>query len=280
MKRKIRISDIILKALIYIFSAVTILFLGWIIGFVLIKGMPHVSLSFLTTDYRGSNHGILPMIVSTLYMILLALVIATPIGIGSAIYLNEYAKPGRVVDAIRFAIESLAGIPSIIYGLFGYALFVVLIFKKFSILAGALTISILILPVIIRTTEEALKSVPNSYREGSLALGATKLHTTLKVVLPSAVSGIVVAVILSIGRIIGETAVLIFTSGTAIRGIAEVGVLDPSRTIAIHMYMLAKEGKDIEGAYATAAVLIVIVCTLNLLAEFIGSKLKKGVEAN
>jgi phosphate transport system permease protein len=276
VKPKVFSSDFILRSLIYFFSGLTIAFLGWIIIFVLMKGLPHVSLGFLTTQYKGSNHGILPMIISTVYMILLSLAIATPIGIGSAIYLNEYAKQGRLVSIARFATESLAGIPSIIYGLFGFAFFVTALHMRFSILAGALTISILILPVIIRTTEEALKTVPMSYREGSLALGASKLETILRVILPSAIPGITVAIILSIGRVVGETAVLIFTAGTAIRGV-NVDIFDPSRTIAVHLYMLAKEGMDPNEAYATAAVLIILVGGLNLIAQIISDRLKKKV---
>jgi phosphate transport system permease protein len=276
MNSKFLSTDFILKALIYFFSGLTIAFLGWIIIFVLMKGLPHITLDFLTTEYKGSSKGILPMIISTVYMIILSLAIATPIGIGSAIYLNEYAKQGRLVAVMRFATESLAGIPSIIYGLFGFAFFVTALHMRFSILAGALTISILILPVIIRTTEEALKTVPISYREGSLALGASKLETILRVTLPSAIPGITVAVILSIGRVVGETAVLIFTAGTAIRGV-NVDIFDPSRTIAVHLYMLAKEGMAPEQAYATAAVLIILVGGLNLIAQVISDKLKKKV---
>ncbi|MDD4048170.1 MAG: phosphate ABC transporter permease PstA [Clostridia bacterium] len=269
------IEDKVLKFFIYFFSFLTLGVLAWILIFVLIKGLPNISLEFLTTAYKGKNHGILPMIISTLYVIILSVIISTPIGICSAIHLTEYSKPGKIVRLIRFATETLASIPSIIYGLFGFVFFVVALKLKFSLISGSLTLSIMVLPTIIRTTEEALKAVPNSYREGSLALGATKLWTIIRVVLPCAIPGILTGVILSIGRIVGESAVLIFTAGTVTQGM-DVSLTDSCRTMSVHLYMLAKEGLSLEETFATAAVLILVVAFINYLAGRIAANIKKG----
>lgn len=214
--------------------------------------------------------GIVPMFVSTIYIILLSLAIAGPVGISAAIYLNEYAKPGRILNSIRFAIQNLAGIPSIIYGLFGMLLFVQTLKMQYSILAGSLTLSILLLPTIISTTEEALKEIPRSYREGSYGLGATKLQTIAKIILPGALPGILVAVILSIGRIVGESAALIFTAGT-IAQIPEglVGGKSSAATLTTKMYWLIKETGDLSSASSIAVVLLILIILLNIASKMI-----------
>ncbi len=214
--------------------------------------------------------GIIPMLVSTIYIILLSLVISGPIGIGAAIYLNEYAKPGRILNSIRFAIQNLAGIPSIIYGLFGMLLFVQVLKMQYSILAGSLTLSILLLPTIISTTEEALKEIPRSYREGSYGLGATKLQTIARIILPGALPGILVAVILSIGRIVGESAALIFTAGT-IAQIPEglVGGKASAATLTTKMYWLIKESGDLSAASSIAVILLILIVLLNIASKMI-----------
>ena len=215
--------------------------------------------------------GIFSNIITTLYMVFLSLIIALPIGILAAIYMTEYAKPGRLVNAIRFATECLSGIPSIIFGLFGMAFFVVALKFQISLLSGSLTVAIILLPVIIRSTEEALKTVPVSYREGSLALGATKLQTVFKVVLPSAVPGIVTAVLLSIGRVIGESAALLLTAGT----VAQIpGTLfSPGSTLTVQAYYVAKEEGNIELACAIGIVIVLIVIVLNILSRLAADKL-------
>ena len=271
--RKRKINDIIARIIIWGASIFTISVLVWILGYILIKGLPHVNLEFLTSAYRGEKEGILYFIINTLYIVLLTVVISTPIGIFTAIYLVEYSKQGRTVKMIRFAVETLAGIPSIIYGLFGLIFFVTICRLSHSLLAGAFTLSIMVLPTIIRTTEEALKSVPDSFREGSLALGATKLLTTLKVVLPCAIPGILTAVILSIGRIVGETAALIYTSG--INTNLAQNVTSGGRTLSLHLYLLANEGISFDKAFATAAILLIIVFLINIISNKTASKLKR-----
>ncbi len=225
--------------------------------------------------------GIVPMFVSTIYIILLSLAIAGPIGISAAIYLNEYAKPGRILSSIRFAIQNLAGIPSIIYGLFGMLLFVQTLKMQYSILAGSLTLSILLLPTIISTTEEALKEIPRSYREGSYGLGATKLQTIAKIILPGALPGILVAVILSIGRIVGESAALIFTAGT-IAQIPQglVGGKSSAATLTTKMYWLIKETGDLSSASSIAVVLLVLIILLNVASKMITRTFLKKTGSN
>lgn len=207
-------------------------------------------------------------------MVVLSILVATPVGVLSAIYLQEYAKKGKVVTAIRFATESLAGIPSIIYGLFGGIFFVTVLDMKFSILSGALTVAIIILPIIIRTTEEALKTVPQSYREASLALGSTKFQTLYKVVLPSAIPGILSGIILSVGRVIGESAAILLTAGTVAQ--MPSSIFDSARTLTVQAYLLTKEKGDIAGAASIGIVLIVIVLLLNMIAKLVAKKLNKA----
>lgn len=273
--KKIRITDKILSSLIWIFAFLTVAILAWIIIYILYKGIGHVNWSFISTIYRPGKGltGILPMIISTLYLIVLTIAISAPVGIFSAIYLVEYAKEGPVLRIIRFTTETLAGIPSIIYGLFGFIFFVTTLHLRYSLISGALTLSIMVLPTIIRTTEESLKAVPESYKEGSLALGATKLTTIIRVILPCAIPGILSAVILSIGRIVGESAAVIFTAGmsTNIPG----SIMDSGRTLTVHLYQLANEGISFQQAYATAAVLIIIVALINFSAGKIASLVKR-----
>lgn len=271
-----RAKENILKTLVYLSALFTVTVLVTIVGYIFMKGISGISLSFLTNEYSASgvDSGIFPMIISTLYTVGLSIVVATPIGVLSAIYLQEYAKKGKMVSTIRFATESLAGIPSIIYGLFGGIFFVVTLKMKYSILAGSLTIGIIILPVIIRTTEEALKTVPKSYREASLALGSTKFQTLYKVVLPSAIPGILSGIILSVGRVIGESAAVILTAGT----VAQLPgtIFDSARTLTVHAYLLTKEKGDISQAASIGIVLIVIVLVLNTMAKIVAKKLNKA----
>jgi phosphate transport system permease protein len=269
------LQDRILELLVWLCSFFTLGMLVWILLYILAQGIPHLSWEFLTTPYRGESKGILPMVLATIYVILLSVAVAAPIGICAAVYLTEYAQAGRLVGLIRFATESLAGIPSIIYGMFGFVFFVTALKLKFSLLAGSLTLAIMVLPAMIRTTEEALQAVPAAYREASLALGATKLWTIIRVILPCAIPGILTGIILSIGRIVGETAVLIFTAGTAIQGI-DVALTDSSRTLSVHLYMLAKEGLSLQETFATAAILILIVAAINYLAGRLAANLQKG----
>lgn len=225
--------------------------------------------------------GIVPMVISTVYIISLTLMIAAPIGICAAIYLNEYAKPGKVLNVIRFAIQNLAGIPSIIYGLFGMLVFVQNFKMQYSILAGGLTLSIMLLPTIISTTEETLKEVPNVYRQGSMGLGATKLQTISKIILPSALPGILVAIILSIGRIVGESAALIWTAGTVAQiPTALVGSEAGAATLTTKMYWLIKESADLESATSIAVVLLALVILLNLLSKIITKRFLRNRTGN
>ena len=270
-----KLKDNILNSLLYISSFVTVGVLVLIVGCIFIKGIKGISLDYIFSDYSASGDGgIFPMILSTLYMVLVSIAVSTPIGILSAIYLNEYAKKGKIVEIIRFATECLSGIPSIVYGLFGGIFFVVTLKMQYSIIAGALTVAIIILPVIIRTTEEALKTVPDEYREGSLAMGATKFQTLYKVILPSALPGILSGVILSIGRVIGESAAVFLTAGTVAS--MPSTIFDSARTLTVHSYLLTKELGDISGAASVGIVLIIIVLFLNTAAKFIAKKLNKG----
>ncbi len=259
-----------------IFAAVlTIGALLTLIIWVLWKGIPNLSPELFSLNYTSDNQSMLPAILNTVIITVLALLIAVPVGIGSAIYLVEYAKKGnRFVNIIRMTTETLQGIPSIIYGLFGYLFFNNTLKMGYSILSGSLTLAIMILPLVMRTTEEALLAVPDSYREGSFGLGAGKCRTIFKLVLPSAIPGILAGVILGIGRIVGETAALIFTAGTV--GDIANGLLGSGRTLAVHMYLLSNEGLYIDKAYAVAVILLVLVLLLNAVSNFIAGKLKKG----
>ena len=242
------------------------------VAYILIKGIPNLKPSLFALEYNSENVSMLPAIINTVTMTLLSLALAVPIGVFSAIYLTEYAKRGNpLVKVVRVTTETLAGIPSIVYGLFGYLVFVIACHFGNSMLSGALTLAIMILPTIMRTTEEALLSVPDSFREGSFGLGAGRLRTVFKVVLPSAVPGILSGIILAVGRIVGETAALIYTSGT-VAGIPK-DLMHSGRTLSIHMYALLSEGLYMEGAYATAVVLLVMVLIINMLSGLIAKRL-------
>ena len=273
--KKIRKKDLLMQALIWLCALLTVGILVWIVTYILINGLSNLSWTFISTQYKGDQHGILPMILSTVYIVLLSVAIAAPVGIGAAIYLIEYAREGKILTFIRFATETLAGIPSIIYGLFGFIFFVIYLKLGFSLLSGALTLCIMVLPTIIRTTEEALKAVPASYREGSLALGATKLQTIRLIILPSAIPGILTAIILSIGRIVGETAAIYLTAGMVTR--FPGSIMDSGRTLSVHLYMLAKEGLSFEEAFATAVILIMLVAAINFATSFTAGKIKKSL---
>lgn len=242
------------------------------VAYILIKGIPNLKPSLFALEYNSENVSMLPAIINTVTMTLLSLALAVPIGVFSAIYLTEYAKRGNpLVKVVRVTTETLAGIPSIVYGLFGYLIFVIACHFGNSMLSGALTLAIMILPTIMRTTEEALLSVPDSFREGSFGLGAGRLRTVFRVVLPSAVPGILSGIILAIGRIVGETAALIYTSGT-VAGIPK-DLMHSGRTLSIHMYALLSEGLYMEEAYATAVVLLVMVFIINMLSGLIAKRL-------
>ncbi|WP_375322681.1 phosphate ABC transporter permease PstA [Aliivibrio logei] len=280
LKKQRQIKDQIAAGLIWLSAAITVGFLFWIIWYILSNGLQHVSWSFITDDYTrtGEEHGIFPMIVATLYMVLASIAVAAPLGIMTAIYLTEYAKIGsKFVKVIRFCTESLAGIPSIIFGLFGMTFFVGILGLGFSILSGALTLSILILPVIIRTTEEALMAVPQTFREGSYGLGASKIYTIWRLILPSAMPGILTSVILSIGRVIGESAPVFLTAGMVAR--IPDSLFDSGRTLTVHLYKLTTELFTIEEwnqAYGTATVLIVLVLVINMLTKLLAQKINKA----
>ena len=246
-----------------------------IVGYILIKGIPHLSPELFAWEYNSNNVSMMPSIINTLLMTLISLCVCVPLGIGAAIYLTEYARRGsRLVKIVRMTAETLSGIPSIIYGLFGALFFVVALDMGLSLLSGALTLSIMVLPTIMRTTEEALLAVPDSYREGSFGLGAGRLRTTFKVVLPSAVPGILSGVILAVGRIVGETAALIYTAGT----VAKIpdSVLDSTRTLAVHMYTISTEGLYINQSYATAVVLLVVVLAINAFSSFVAKRIGRS----
>lgn len=267
--------DTLQLVLLWLCGAIAVGFLLLILIYVLSRGIPNIHWAFLSTVYKpglGSS-GIREIIIGTLAMIGLTLLIAVPVGVLAAIYMAEYAKKGKVLSTIRFCVESLAGIPSILYGLFGYTFFVIQCALGFSLISSALTLAIMVLPVIIRSTEEALFTVPNSYREGSLALGASKLTTLLCVVLPCAIPGILSAIILSMGRVMGETAAVYYTAGTMAK--APQSIYSSTRSLAVHLYLLVKEGLNSGEAFATATILIVIIVGLNALASFIAKRLSR-----
>lgn len=267
-----KIQAAVLRALVYAAACLTFGALICLILYILIKGIPNLSLDLFSPEYNTENVSLFPALINTITMTLLSLAMAVPLGVFSAIYLVEYAKRGnKIVGLVRITTETLQGIPSIVYGLFGFLLFVTTFSWGYSLLAGAFTLVIMILPVIMRTTEEALKSVPDSYREGSFGLGAGKLRTVFRIVLPSAVPGILSGVVLSVGRIVGETAALIYTAGT----VAQIpqGLLGSGRTMAVHMYALWSEGLNTRQSYATAVVLLLIVVLLNAASGALAKKI-------
>jgi phosphate transport system permease protein len=272
---KSKIQSIALRIAVYASGLLTVGVLLCLVVYILIKGVPHLSLDLFSLKYTSENVSLFPALINTVTMTLLSLLIAVPLWIFSAIYLVEYAKRGnKLVSVVRITAETLSGIPSIVYGLFGFLLFVTTLGFGYSLLAGALTLSIMILPVIMRTTEEALISVPDSYREGSLGLGAGKLRTIFKIILPSAIPGILAGVILSVGRIVGETAALIYTAGS----VAQIpdNLMGSGRTLSVHLYALWTEGLNTEQSYATAVVLLIMVIGLNTLSAFVAKRLGRG----
>ena len=270
-----KVESIILRVLIFAAAAATFAVLLFLLAYILINGLPNIKPSLFSFTYTSDNASLMPALVNTVIMTALSLVIAIPFGIFSAIFLVEYAKKGnKFVGIIRITAETLSGIPSIVYGLFGMLFFVSALKWGYSILAGAFTMSIMILPLIMRTTEEALKSVPDTYREGSFGLGAGKLRTIFRIVLPAAVPGIMAGVILAIGRIMGETAALMYTAGTVPKMASSP--MDSGRTLAVHMYNLSSEGLYMDQAYATAVILLVLVVGINALSSVIARKLTKA----
>lgn len=265
-------GSLVLLLLVGIAAVITVITLLFLVGYILVNGLPYLKPSLFAWEYNSDNVSMTPAIVNTILMVFLALLFSVPFGIGAAIYLVEYAKKGnKLVGIVRLTAETLTGIPSIIYGLFGMLFFVIALGWSYSMLAGAMTLAIMVLPTVMRTTEEALLCVPLSYREGSFGLGAGKLRTIFKIVLPAAMPGILSGVILSIGRIVGETAALIYTAGT-MTGMA--GVMDSGRTLAIHMYVLSNEGLHKNEANATAVVLLFIVLIINAISSLLAKKLE------
>lgn len=269
-----KIYSAVLKALVVSAAVITIGALLFIICYILFKGVPYLKPSLFALEYNSENVSMLPSIVNTIIMTLISLLIAIPLGVFTAVYLTEYAKRGnKLVEVIRLTADTLSGIPSIIYGLFGMLFYVTALGWGYSILAGSATLGIMILPLIMRTTEEALKSVPDSFREASLGLGAGRLRTIFRIVFPSAVPGILAGVILAVGRIVGETAALMYTAGT----VAQIpeNIMSSGRTLALHMYLLSSEGFNTNEAYATAVVLLLVVAGINALSAAIAKRVGK-----
>lgn len=287
MVKKFRVSDFLLKIAIYISALIAVLILVGIICYVFVRGIGTVNWTFLTTVTSAIKQtvGIAGNLLNTLYIIVITLLIATPIGVGAAIYLNEYARPGKLVSAIEFTTETLSGIPSIIFGLFGMIFFGNTLKLGYSILTGALTLTLMVLPLITRNTQEALRTVPDSYRSGVLGMGATKWYMIRTILLPSSMSGIVTGIILAIGRIVGESAALLFTAGSgyllpkftdSFKGNLKIlgqKALDPGGTLTIELYLQMQKGKY-DTAFGIACVLIVIVLVINLLTKLAAEKLK------
>lgn len=264
----------ILLILIGICTFITVASVLFIICYILINGIPNLTPSLFSLKYNSENVSMLPSIINTVSITFLTLLIAVPVGIFSAVYLVEYAKKGsKFVKVIRVTTETLAGIPSIVFGLFGFLAFVIALGWGYSLIAGVLTLVLMVLPTIIRTTEEALLAVPDTYREGSFGLGAGKLRTIFKIILPSAVPGILSGVILAIGRIVGESAALIFTAGTVAN--TATGLMSSARTLSVHLYCLLTEGLYTKEAYATAVVLLLLVVGINALSNFVAKKIAK-----
>ena len=272
MGRVSKFTQAVAFGLLWTTALITIGCLVLIVLFILKEGLPSVNWEFLTAYPKrmGREGGIFPTIIASLYLTVVSLIIATPIGIGTAIFLTEYTRESIVTKVIRFATETLAGVPSIIFGLFGFAFLVTFLGLGFSILSGAITLALMLLPTIIRTSEEAIKAVPDSYREGSLALGATKWVTIAKVVVPAALPGIITGVILGVGRAIGETAAVWLTVGGALR--LPVSIMDSARPMTLHLYTLAAEGLSLPRAYATSSILIICIWIINTAANLLMSR--------
>ncbi len=266
MLNKAKIEQKIILGLLWALTCITIFILLFIIFYILRKGVPVISYNFLMTNPEdmGKSGGIFSTIVGTITLTFGAILIATPLGVGTAVYLTEYTRENKFTKIVKFGSECLAGIPSIIYGLFGFILFVIKLQMGWSILSGSLTLAFMILPTIIRTSEEAIKSVPYIHREVSYSLGSTRWQTVTRVVLPSAMPGIMTGIVLSIGRSVGETAAVIFTAGSALR--LPSSLFSSSRTMAVHFYILAREGISMPNAYGTAAILIIMILVINVIA--------------
>ena len=274
-QKRTRIGDNILKALIYLAAGVAIALLVGIMGYVFVRGLPQVSWQLLSTVQSSlkGTFGILGNIINTIYIIVITLIIAAPIGIGSAIYLNEYAKPGKLVRTIEFTTEILSGIPSIIFGLFGMVFFGMTLKLGYSVLTGSFTLTLMVLPLITRNTQEALKTVPDSYRSGALGIGATKWYMIRTILLPSAAPGIMTGVILSIGRIVGESAALLFTAGSGFQLLKNLfgKLFESSGTLTIQLYLSMQKAKY-DQAFGIAVVLLIIVLGINLLTRFLTNR--------
>jgi len=274
-----RYTQALAISLLVLLTVFTLAILVFIIIFVFSKGLPYITFDFLFSNPQdmGKAGGIFPTLIGTVILPLIAILIATPLGVGTAVFLTEYTRENRITRWIRFGADCLAGIPSIIFGLFGFIFFVTTLEMGWSIISGSLTLAFMILPTIIRTSEEAIKAVPYSYREVGFSLGATLWQTVRKIVLPNALPGIVTGIMLSIGRSIGETAVVIFTAGSSLR--LPNSIFDSIRTMSVHFYILAREGISNQNAYATAAVLIISILSINLVTywmmnRFIAKKTK------
>ncbi|WP_242370376.1 phosphate ABC transporter permease PstA [Adlercreutzia muris] len=273
----------ILRALVYVGAILTALVLAGIVGYILINGIPHLKPSLFEWNYTSENVSLMPALIDTILMALLALALSVPTGVGAAIYLVEYARSSsRFVRAVRMTAETLQGIPSIIYGLFGLLFFTTMLGWGLSLISGACTLAIMVLPVVMRTTEEALLAVPESYKQGGFALGAGHVRTIFRCVLPSALPGIVGGVLLALGRCVGEVAALLFTAGTVAQipdfgGQGIFAIFDSCRTLAVHMYVLASEGLHMDETYATAVVLLILIVILNMGANFAAKRLKRGM---
>lgn len=277
MKKKTDWLSMILRALVWMAGLITVGVFVLLVGYIIIKGVPNLKPELFAWTYTSENNSMMPAIVNTVLMTLLSLLMAAPLGIFAAIYMVEYATRGnKLVGFVRVTAETLSGIPSIVYGLFGMLFFLVQLQWGYSLLSGACTLAIMILPLIMRSTEEALMAVPDSYREGSFGLGAGRLRTVFRVVLPSAVPGILSGVILAVGRIVSESAALIYTAGS-INKIPD-SVFSSTRTLAVHMYVLSSEGLHIDDAWATAAVLLIVVALINLMSNQLAKRvqLKQG----
>lgn len=267
-------GSLIMMAFIMLAALITIVSMGYLVVYILVNGIPYVNADLFAWEYNAKNVSMMPAIINTVIVVIFTLVLAVPIGIAAAIYLVEYAKRGsKLVKVIRITTETLAGIPSIVFGLFGFLAFVIALNWKYSMIAGVLTLVMMVLPTIIRTTEEALMAVPDMYREGSFGLGAGKLRTIFVIVIPVAIPGIVSGVILAVGRIVGESAALIFTAGT-FAAVPE-SMMSSTRTLAVHMYCLLSEGLYTNQAYATAVVLLGIVLIINWLSGMAAKKVGK-----
>lgn len=266
--------SLFLFVIVHLAMICTVAALLFVILYILVKGVPNLTPSLFAAKYTSENVSLLPALLNTIFMTLLSLLFAVPVGVGAAVYLVEYAGRGnRLVRIVGMTAETLSGIPSIVYGLFGSLLFVKYLGLGLSLLSGALTLSVMILPLVMRTTEEALRTVPDSYREGSFGLGAGKLRTVFRIVLPSAIPGILSGVILGIGRIVGESAALIFTAGTVAE--TATSIFDSARTLSVHMYAISGEGLYINQTYATAVVLLIVVIVINAISGCIAKRLEK-----